>query len=262
MREAESVSSYIAAPAGRFVQGPGWRHGHVDPDLCLLSLSGIVGSEADIVCELIEERRFSFRHLVLDTRRLIVRDHRDFVHPSQVLVTAAERSFLRRVVLTVFRSRGFAGVAVTGALMELEAHDVVFATDELETECEVIRPGLARLAALFFEAAPVPFTADPLLLHLGRVLDSQLHLTIEQAAAMLGLSVRSLQRRFERAGTSFRVEVHRARVRRAQTLLLHSDDKVSTIAQHVGCKSAQHLARLFKSYAAGQTPAAYRRSHA
>lgn len=84
-------------------------------------------------------------------------------------------------------------------------------------------------------------------------------LTVESAARSLGLSTRSLQRRLELAGTSFRAEVNRVRIERARELLERTDEKIAAVSSAVGCASARHFGRLFRE-ATGLAPGEWRRA--
>jgi AraC-like DNA-binding protein len=87
--------------------------------------------------------------------------------------------------------------------------------------------------------------------------DKGLRATLEKAAAALGVSARSLQRRLGEAGTSFRTELERARLSAAQRLLLDGDEKVAVIADEVGSSSESNFIAFFRRLT-GQTPAAWR----
>lgn len=69
--------------------------------------------------------------------------------------------------------------------------------------------------------------------------------TLSRTARLLGMSPRSLQRRLEGAGTSFRDEVTRERLARAERLLAESDLSIKAIAAAVDL-SAGRLTALFR----------------
>jgi AraC-like DNA-binding protein len=94
--------------------------------------------------------------------------------------------------------------------------------------------------------------------------DLRLHLadelkraTLDSAARVLGRSSRSLQRELSSHGTSFKRELGRVRVHRAQQLLQMTDDKVAHIAREVGCASLPSFIALFRR-ATGLAPGAWR----
>jgi AraC-like DNA-binding protein len=80
--------------------------------------------------------------------------------------------------------------------------------------------------------------------------------SLTAAADRLGQPARTLQHRLRKAGTSFRDEHDRTRLRRACSLLRGSV-KVAAIAAEVGFSSAQHFASWFKKQT-GATPAEWR----
>ncbi|GAA4620006.1 AraC family transcriptional regulator [Actinoallomurus vinaceus] len=83
-------------------------------------------------------------------------------------------------------------------------------------------------------------------------------LTLEDMAARCGMSTRTFSRRFrEHTGTTPLQWLLRARVRRAQYLLEHTDHSVERIATQAGFGSATAFRERFKRVA-GTTPQAYR----
>ncbi|MCO5972398.1 GlxA family transcriptional regulator [Actinoallomurus soli] len=83
-------------------------------------------------------------------------------------------------------------------------------------------------------------------------------LTLEAMAARCGMSTRTFSRRFrEHTGTTPLQWLLRARVRRAQYLLEHTDHSVERIAAQAGFGSATAFRERFKRVA-GTTPHAYR----
>jgi AraC-like DNA-binding protein len=81
---------------------------------------------------------------------------------------------------------------------------------------------------------------------------------IEEAAAELGISSRSLQRLLGAVGTSFRRQVEHARVRAAEALLLDGQTKLEAIAREVGYSTLSHFSVAFRR-ATGETPSDFRR---
>lgn len=79
-------------------------------------------------------------------------------------------------------------------------------------------------------------------------------------AKAMGTASRTLQRRLLDADSTFRQELQRERVARAQTLLAETDLKVAAIADEVGYPKLQSLADAFRRET-GLTPAAWRERH-
>lgn len=92
---------------------------------------------------------------------------------------------------------------------------------------------------------------------LRTLLDATPDISLLDAAKILGLSSRTLQRRLGEAGTSLRREATRARVRKAEKLLIDTDVSITRIAFEVGCASAQHFSSMFRSVH-DETPSAWR----
>jgi AraC-like DNA-binding protein len=77
-------------------------------------------------------------------------------------------------------------------------------------------------------------------------------------ARALGCSERSAQRAFLDAGTTFRAELHRARMAAAEERLRTSDDKVLAVGLELGFGRLQSFSDAFRRHA-GVTPTEYRR---
>lgn len=80
---------------------------------------------------------------------------------------------------------------------------------------------------------------------------------IDETAAKLGLSRRTLQRRLREEGTDYREQVNAARLQRAMSLLLESPQSIETIALNLGYSSTAHFTRAFTRWA-GRPPSAIR----
>lgn len=86
-------------------------------------------------------------------------------------------------------------------------------------------------------------------------------LTIEQVAAKLGVSRRTLERSFtHHIGHSPAVEITRARLERARELLIATDLPLADVARRTGFFHAETLHRVFKKQFR-VTPGDYRRAH-
>ena len=83
-------------------------------------------------------------------------------------------------------------------------------------------------------------------------------LCIENAAAEMSVSVRTLIRRLRAEGTSFQTLRDTARRDRAVNLLTRSNMAVTDIARSLGFSDAANFSRAFKRWL-GASPARYRR---
>jgi len=82
--------------------------------------------------------------------------------------------------------------------------------------------------------------------------------TVQAAARELGVSARTLNRRFRQAtGLSPQAWLQRLRVQQARELLRHSNLSVSEVAWQVGLQDVSHFGKLFRENV-GMTPSAYR----
>jgi AraC-like DNA-binding protein len=69
--------------------------------------------------------------------------------------------------------------------------------------------------------------------------------SLQCTARQLGISVRLLQRSLAEAGTSYREELDRARVRAACHLLAHSKERICDIGTQLGFSDASSFSRTF-----------------
>jgi AraC-like DNA-binding protein len=81
-------------------------------------------------------------------------------------------------------------------------------------------------------------------------------------ASQLGVSARGLARRLAREGSSLTGLLDEALYERAQTLLLRPDATVAQVADTLGYAELSSFFRAFRRWSGGQTPNAFRRSHA
>jgi AraC-like DNA-binding protein len=84
--------------------------------------------------------------------------------------------------------------------------------------------------------------------------------SLPAAAAALGTSQRSLQRRLREHGASFQDLLIAERIEVAKRLLLETDAQVTTIAYEVGCASVHYFGVLFRRET-GSTPTRWRADH-
>jgi AraC-like DNA-binding protein len=82
---------------------------------------------------------------------------------------------------------------------------------------------------------------------------------IHEAAALAGMSVRSLQRELAHEGTSYRELLQRVKFSVARELLAQPDAKINEIAHRTGYEDQAHFTRLFQRLA-GMSPSEYRTS--
>jgi AraC-like DNA-binding protein len=82
--------------------------------------------------------------------------------------------------------------------------------------------------------------------------------TVHSAAATLGVTSRTLQRRLAEAPTRFATEYARAQVTRAQRLMRETDRKLSDLALEVGCATPSAFSEVFRRVT-GISPSEWRR---
>jgi AraC-like DNA-binding protein len=87
------------------------------------------------------------------------------------------------------------------------------------------------------------------------------HPRIEELADVVGISVRSLQRRVKEHGQTYKLIVDQARFQASQEHLHDSDIGLSEVAYQLGYTDQGNFNRAFRRWA-GVTPSAYRQLHA
>jgi AraC-like DNA-binding protein len=267
VRSAEGLDDYLRDPIGRYLTGENFLHWYAAPELCGFTLWGRPG-EAQIqrLTQVLDvELAPALPHVSLvDARRVEAPD----ANGLAVLVTyMAPRiggfsQTVRRQAL--LRPEGVMGAVVGGfySLVTSGYPTRAFA-EPLEALAWLGQPeGTAQ--ALMNELNDLVIQQmgqSPLLGELHRVLRNRLvEANLAEVARGLGMSERTLQRRLREAGTSFQSELNSVQVRTAQTLLLESDAKLTSVAAEVGCASLQHFSGLFRKLT-GESPSAWRARH-
>ena len=180
-----------------------------------------------------------------------------------------QRTFARANVLAdrlyvfderIATSAGIAsGVDLALALVERDAGARVAAATAREMVLSVRRPGNeAQLSAFFAErehfAHDVHAVQDWVIAHLGEPF------SLESLAAHLGMSPRTLTRRFRAAtGTTVNAYATSLRLEHARSLLRDPALSVDAVAERCGFSDGRHLRRLWRS-TFGSAPSTERRS--
>lgn len=81
--------------------------------------------------------------------------------------------------------------------------------------------------------------------------------SIDSAAQSMDISIRTLQRELNRAGTDFRSLANAARLRRAVELLRHTNGSITRVSAEMGYSSPANFARAFRK-ATGDAPREFR----
>jgi len=180
------------------------------------------------------------------------------------LAFAGLSTHLKRVLDLTIRLRRAAIVrppGMTGAIVAGVFHDdaprsrAALFTDRVEA---VAWLGLAGSVHKRVEQLlSTHFAAPPFLRALRDRLARRGGATLASEARALGLSDRTLSRQLHEAGTSFRGEVERARVRAAEALLVDTELKLDAVARQVGFASRTHFSQFFRR-ATGESPSEFR----
>jgi AraC-like DNA-binding protein len=258
MRAAHSIADFMAAPLDRYLLGKSWLVWCRSPSLC-----GVVlwdrpdGDDAAVLVHLFALGRSPVMaaelDMVVDTRRLVGVDLELFARfADYARQTAGENERLRRQAIV--RADGLVGAVTAGFHPVAETRhawsvfsDSAGAFAWLEGAEGQGQPPTEALRAEIEQLVDTARGSDTLVRslqeHLAQNIDAP---RVQKAARALGLSSRSLQRELLEHGTSFRAEVARVRVGRAELLLAETDLKVAAIATEVGCASLPHFISLFR----------------
>lgn len=155
---------------------------------------------------------------------------------------------------------GLRGLLLAGALPVLgPTYPFQFSATAEAALAFVAHPAAPAAHAAMTDIAAGARAANALVLRLRTIVENDLRgITLGRAAAQLGMSQRSLQRELGVQGTSFRVELRRARVAAAAELLrLDHERKTETIAREVGFGTSSRLAAALRREL-GTTAAALR----
>ena len=261
MLSLRSEREFLERPEGAFVAGERWIYFCLDPALLGFKLFGRPTRDDMQTLMVLWEREFSRppHRILADVAGVEVMPPPVF----EVLTSffAQHEAQLSRSVTrcVIVRASGFNGALASGFFsaaplpFEVEfCHDRVEALARLGSEAPSAHARALEEAQAQIERVPQPLRA--LRQHLEA---NPARATLEGAAAALGVSVRSLQRLLSSLRTSYRAEVQAARVRRAEQLLLETEEALTRIAIEVGCGSSQRFSALFKAHR-GVTPSEYR----
>lgn len=256
VRVSVGETDFVASPVGRFVALPGVAYGCVDPDLYVTVMSGRPEPETlQILMRLylVEDAQPPHRSL-FDVGALGGVDPEAF----EVLTDGlnARREALGRVILrqAIVEPSGLPRAVVNGyrSVFDFPYPARVFA-NRVEALAWLDRSG--AIGAVDEIAAAL--ARDPVVDQITALLAADVVLTLDDAARQLGMSSRSLQRRLDAAGTSFRTASREAHVAEAKRQLVETDRKLTAIAAGLGYRSLQSFSASFRQ-ATGVTPSEWR----
>jgi AraC-like DNA-binding protein len=262
LRLERNIDAFVENPLGRYVMGPGWLHFCATPRLWGATLWGRAEQQNLTSLFALVERTIeqAGEHVsLLDIRGL---EHVDLASFGLIgRYMSRHRSTLARRVLrhAVIRAEGVLGAVVSGSYEIFAAPYPVSLFTNLGEALDWLDPPLERsikesVAVLCENAAGVPSLLTQLHTVLGTDLD---HADLGRAAERMGITARTLQRRLQALGTSFRAELDITRIREAQRRMLHSDCALTEVAVDLGFSSLQNFSRQFRRVV-GEAPSAWR----
>ena len=153
---------------------------------------------------------------------------------------------------------GLAGAAILGALQLAGPGYRLRAFDSLDRALEWL--GVPQIERDFEALSASLLDVADIVRRVQATLEAEPgSLSAAELSRKLGLSVRSLQRHLELAGTSLRKERTRHVVARAERLLEGTELDLGAIATMIGARSAGQLTALFQRVR-GMTPGTFRRA--
>ncbi len=256
-------ADFAKSPLGSYLAGPCWVYAWPHPALCVSALFGEPGPddmEALTRLYALELVPPAEPHAsIIDARRVKSVDATAFAVLAQYV--EAKRAEMERFVtrLAIVRPDGFVGALAAGFYQTVPPPYPVESFEDLSAALAWTggedRALEEELAGLVSATSDLPDVVRDL----RRAIEARLpdDASIDQAAADLGVAVRTLQRRLGAAKTTFRAELAAVQVERAKHWLARTDAPISRIAYEVGLSTPQHLSALFRK-ATGKTPTEYR----
>jgi AraC-like DNA-binding protein len=258
----QDVDAFVANPVGRYVTGGGWLHFCAGPQLWGALLWGRAEKQNltslfDLVERTLEQ---ADEHVsLLDIRGL---EHVDLASFGLIgRYMSKHRSTLERRVIrhAIIRADGVLGAVISGSYEIFAAPYPVSLFTDVGAALAWLDPPMdpssrENLATFCETASGVPSLLSQLHAVLATDLDRA---DLASAAAKMGISARTLQRRLHELGTSFRSELDVTRIREGQRRMLHSDSPLTQIAIDLGFSSLQNFSRQFRRVI-GETPSAWR----
>lgn len=265
MIPASGVDDILASPTGRYLAGPASVSFIVDPSLAGVSVWGRPSSEhiRDLAAthEQLRPVLASPTTALVDVRYLEWPDPSAFAALTGYITERHDWLAARIDRLALVRPRLGPVGAFSAGFFSLTTNPFTVETfTALGAALEWIGRKDATEIESELEALIASSTGTPLLLRrLRALLEAQPGaLSLDVAAAGLGVTERSLQRRLKSCDTTFQTEQNLAQVRVAQRLLVESDAPLKQIASQVGCTSLSRFSTLFRRVT-GKAPSDWRK---
>lgn len=200
------------------------------------------------------------RASLIDLRRLESMDLRAFGKLSDILtsrVRASPRLITRQAVLEPEEPAGAIAVALFATLSPARP---LRSFTEVREALEWIGVHDFALNAEFERLNRVSPASSPVIGTLRKYLERASGSTAMDAAAQIGVSQRTLQRRLRESGTSYQREASLARIEVAKRLLRTTESPIKCIALEAGYASPQHFSSSFRKHTQ-LSPSRWRAEH-
>jgi AraC-like DNA-binding protein len=197
----------------------------------------------------------------VDVRRMEGVDHQALVAFAQYFAGHSQRLAELVSGAAVVHGGGLGQVLAAGfPSLASMPYDVSLFSEPVEALTWLGCRGSARLAAELDTVQAASIGTTPVVRDVRAYCAANLReAELDGAAAALGMSSRSMQRKLHEHGTSYQRELEAARVDAAKRWLVETSSPIADIAASVGCTSAQHLTLMFRRVTGG-TPSQWRAS--
>ena len=258
---AATPSEFARAPVGRYVAGRNWIYFCSDPELAgFVSWGRLEASDVRELAPIVtamHARAARYRALV-DLRRV------ESIDATAFELTARYATKYRDVLsaaidrVALVGNEGFVGALARGYFEVVpKPYRVEVFSDARKAIAWLGQPRAGELLGEI-DGIVSPTASSPALRKLRAILDERgARLGLEAAARLLRVSSRTLQRKLAAEGSSFAAEIHGARLRTAQRLMIETDASLTEIAFKAGFSSAAHLSTVFRREL-GEAPSVWR----
>jgi AraC-like DNA-binding protein len=256
-----TADRFRTAPEGRYIRGQGWIL------FCTSQAAGCVlwgALEGDAIHSLLTLALAL--HRVASAPRVGVIDAHEIVSVSPTALghyqeylrhESVQKSSFRRCAIV--RPRLLAPAALSEGLVRIlpAPYELSLFADLGECADWLGEPSIASLVQ---EARALRAEAEGrATARVRRFLLERLRFSsLDDAARILGVSSRSLQRQLKAEGTTFQRELDRERVKAAMRSMRDTNHSLTRIADEVGCASVSHLTMIFHRVV-GRPPSRWRR---
>jgi AraC-like DNA-binding protein len=265
VQRAGTSEAFFSAPAKSYLAREGLLYWCYDRSLWGITMWGTIDDAvATQLARWIDEehaRPHESYVTAIDLRRVSGVDPEAFSAWQQWYTSTRERQRVRVQRAAIVRPlSGIPAMLVAGIPAVLGPSIPWTVTDSLEDALASITVPEPSTVAAALDAAFEDAQRDSALALIRAALDEHPSASIDEIAARVGLSRRSLQRALQQSRTTFVHESQSARVRCAQRLLAHGNAKLAAVALEAGFANQGQFSTVFRKVV-GETPSSWLARH-